>query len=74
MPNLEYKKDCVCEGDLNLARNLLLKDVYIYPRTGDFRPMVSSAVWVKRLRRENVSDISLFRTIVMFRGITSWIS
>ena len=26
MPNLEYKKDCVCEGDLNLARNLLLKD------------------------------------------------
>ena len=28
-------------------------DLYnIYPRTGDFRPMVSSAVWVKRLRRE----------------------
>ena len=29
MPNLEYKKDSVCEGDLNLARNLLLKDVSI---------------------------------------------
>ena len=29
MPNLEFQKDCVCEGDLNLARNLLLK-VYIY--------------------------------------------
>ena len=42
---------------LNLARNLLLKDDgSIYPRTGDFRPMVSSAVWVKRLRRENHSE------------------
>ena len=31
MPNLEYKKDCVCEGDLNLARNLLLKDDDLSP-------------------------------------------
>ena len=55
MPNLEYKKDCVCEPTLNLARNLLLK-VYLYPRTGDFRPMVSSAVWVKRLRRDKFAQ------------------
>ena len=41
-------KKIVC-AKVNLARNLLLK---VYPRTGDFRPMVSSAVWVKRLRRD----------------------
>ena len=41
----------MCEPSLNLAWNLLLKDGP--PWTGDFRPMVSSAVWVKRLRRDN---------------------
>ena len=55
MSNLEYKKDRMLTRTLNLARNLLLKDDgSIYPRTGDFRPMVSSAVWEKRLRRDNV--------------------
>ena len=52
------------EGNLNLARNLLLKDDgSIYPRTGDFRPMVSSAVWVKRLRRDKMDSKAGFRMI-----------
>ena len=29
----------------------------IYPRTGDFRHMVSSAVWVKRLRRDKENSL-----------------
>ena len=75
MPNLEYKKNCVCEPTLNLARNLLLKDDgSIYPRTGDFRPMVSSAVWVKRLRRENGNTKleRLFTLLKVIEGYLIW--
>ena len=67
MPNLEFKKDCVCEHTLNLARNLLLKDYYYYyGRTGEFRPMVSSAVWVKRLRRDNI-NFAIVREVVLLK-------
>ena len=57
MTNLEFKNDSTRGTISNLALDTIVIVIILYPRTGDFLAMVSSAVWVKRLRREN-----LFRT------------
>ena len=54
MPNFEFKKDRVFGHGRNLALNITVK-VDDDDRTQGFRPMVSSAVWGKRLRRAAVT-------------------
>ena len=56
MPNFELKKDRLCEHTLNLALDsiVIIDDDW----TQGFRPMVSSALWGKRRRRDYSQSLS----------------